>query len=192
MTYEPPQNYPPTPPPDQYSDGTGRRRSVSTPLWKKPVVTGVAGLLIGGAIGAAAVSTKKDDKPNANANAATSSQSAAASSVPFTPEADPTPTPPPELSTSDFSIKLKLKSKECFGDAGCNVSYSVRLTYVGVGAVPDGSYEISYRVTGPSDGAQLGTVSLDNGQVEIPTEIASTDSSSTQLRAKITQVEALN
>lgn len=89
----------------------------------------------------------------------------------------------------DFTIALKVKSLECFGDAGCNVTYEPKLTIVGPQVDEQGSYEITYEVRGGEDGATIDTIDVEAGQYTASEGIAQTARRSSKLTAVITDVE---
>jgi hypothetical protein len=100
------------------------------------------------------------------------------------------PTPPAYTATaSDFTITLKVKARDCFGDAGCNVTYEPQLTIVGAQVDQDGSYSITYEVRGGTDGAQVDTLEVDGGQYTSSEGFAQTARASSKLTAVITDVE---
>lgn len=108
--------------------------------------------------------------------------------------AEAEPGEPKPLTAADFELTLKIRDKECFGSAGCNVVYEVEL---GVDSnvrsklkTDDRSYSITYEVTGPEDGAQIGTLEVSpDGTYSNNQDSASTPRSSTKLKVKITEVE---
>jgi hypothetical protein len=118
----------------------------------------------------------------------------------YTPSAEQTAdgvqetTPPPPVversaTPKDFTITLKIKSKECFGSAGCNVTYEPKLTIVGPDVDENGSYEITYEIRGGEDGADVDTIELEAGQYRTVDGLAQTSSQSAKLTAVITEVE---
>jgi hypothetical protein len=107
------------------------------------------------------------------------------------PPADKANAVPAEgLAKADIKLTIKVVDKECFGDAGCNVGYRVRAAWPTrrLGH----TYEITYKVTGPKDGAQIGTLTvLPDGTYTGGEEFASTARSSTVLKPTVTEVEKL-
>jgi hypothetical protein len=53
---------------------------------------------------------------------------------------------------ADFELKVTVLSKECFGSAGCDLTYRVTPTYTGIGFSADKSVTVTYSVSGSSDG----------------------------------------
>jgi len=85
---------------------------------------------------------------------------------------------------------VKIREKECFGSAGCNVTYQIDPDYVGVEDIGDGTWDITYRVSGPEDGPTINTMDLEDGTFSFDEEeTTSTPSSSTKLKATVTRVE---
>jgi len=48
---------------------------------------------------------------------------------------------------SDFSLSIKVLSSQCFGSAGCNVTYRVKVTYSGEPLDLSQSYEVTLRTS---------------------------------------------
>ncbi len=115
-------------------------------------------------------------------------------------------TQPPTLETSsdtapayvtptkgDFEVTLKVLSKECFGDAGCNLTYRAKLSQsLPTGALdPDITYDLTYVVHGDESGPQTETMYITGDQYEQPSEgLAQTPSSGTRLTVTVTKIEA--
>ena len=85
---------------------------------------------------------------------------------------------------------MKTLQKQCFGSAGCNVTYRVGVDYTGTGALdPAKTYEVTYEVRGVEDGPAVNTLTIEDGQASVDSEeIASTPSSATKLTVKVTGV----
>jgi hypothetical protein len=94
-----------------------------------------------------------------------------------------TPTP------KDIKLRVKTLEKQCFGSAGCNVTYTIELSYDGPPLDPDTTYDVTYEVRGPEDGPAVNTLTLtgDEYQTE-PEELASTRSSGTKLKARVVEI----
>lgn len=81
---------------------------------------------------------------------------------------------------ADFTLTGKVKSQQCFGSAGCNVEVDPELVYVGKGAQPNSSWEITYNVTGDESGVITNTLTVTfdetgaHGSYEVDTIFAST------------------
>lgn len=93
---------------------------------------------------------------------------------------------------ADFKPAIRVKSKECFGSAGCNIEYTIDLTWVGAGPEPDADvdYDITYQVTGGQDGAQIGTITASGAKYDNASGVVRTASTSSKLAVKITRVDA--
>lgn len=91
---------------------------------------------------------------------------------------------------SMYRVRVKITSKECFGEAGCNVEAKLLLTVIDSDAVNQ-PVELTVRITGGSDGASVETIDVDaDGNYSPPEILVQTATSSTVLRAKITEVES--
>jgi hypothetical protein len=108
---------------------------------------------------------------------------------------EPSPEPSPEeavirLAPKDFEIELKTLEKQCFGSAGCNVTFRIDPIYVGSSPLPDtGTIEVIYEVRGGEDSPQINTFTISGGQAEYDAEeFASTTSESAVLTARATEV----
>lgn len=93
------------------------------------------------------------------------------------------------LVQGDVKISLKIKSKQCFGDAGCNlvVRPEVHL-YKDPGK--DQTYEITFKVYGGDSGPVTETVTLTGRNSVSYTDIPlGTTNPGTKITAKVTDVE---
>jgi hypothetical protein len=90
---------------------------------------------------------------------------------------------------SDFELTVKTLSKQCFGSAGCSLTYRIQAGWDGT-YDPDKTYEVVYEVQGDESGPQTNnfTVTGDKYQVE-QEESASTRSAGVKLTARVTSVE---
>lgn len=105
--------------------------------------------------------------------------------MPQDEQATYTPTP------DDFELDVKILERQCFGSAGCNVTYRVELGYGGPTLDPDTTYDITYEVRGVEDGPAINTLTATGDQYEADAEeFAMTSSPSRKLRAVVTDVEA--
>ena len=103
---------------------------------------------------------------------------------------EPAPEPPAVVPVpTDFVLKVIVLSKQCFGSAGCSLTYRIEVTYNGLPVPEDKEYTVTYTVAGAEDGPQVNNFTLRGTQVEYQSEeIASTPSSKTVLTARVTQV----
>lgn len=105
-----------------------------------------------------------------------------ATSAPSAPAYTPVP--------ADFQLEVIELEKNCYGSAGCNVTYMVDPTYVGQPLDPSQSYTVIYSLTG-GDATETGSFTVQGTQYEKPGEdMISTSSSGAVLRATVTRVVA--
>ncbi|MEV5766011.1 hypothetical protein AB0L34_15780 [Micromonospora sp. NPDC052213] len=173
---------------------------------KKPqvrwIIAGVAVLVLllcfGGC--SALLATTSGDEPVADKTATPAApQAHSATSAPTTaaaPTAPATTAPPaPAYGTptkSDFKLKVKILKKQCFGSAGCNITYRIDVTYTGdVDLDPSKTYEVTYQVKGAEDPIiNTFEVSGDSASVQ-QEEMAGTKRSGDKLTAVVTDVSEL-
>jgi hypothetical protein len=92
---------------------------------------------------------------------------------------------------ADFKLTLKQLTKQCFGSAGCNVSYRVLVKYSGPALDPEATYDVLYRVAGGEDGPVDNRLTVNDGQSSVDEEeMVSTSSSKTKLTVTVTDVLA--
>jgi hypothetical protein len=106
-----------------------------------------------------------------------------------TDEATAAPAAPSRPKLSDIKLTAKITDKECFGSAGCNVEFKVRMAYSGPALDHDDTWEITYEVTGVEDGPLIGTFELTGDQYEVNEELVSTTSSKKKIAIAVTDVE---
>jgi hypothetical protein len=110
----------------------------------------------------------------------TTTASATASEAP-TPTG-PAPTP------ADFTIAVIETQKNCYGSAGCNVTYRIDPTFLGVAPDASQSFTVIYELTGGKD-PETGSFEMQGTKYNRPSErMISTDSSGAVLTATVTQV----
>ncbi|MGC4749678.1 hypothetical protein ACLQ28_29080 [Micromonospora sp. DT201] len=91
----------------------------------------------------------------------------------------------------DFKLAVKTLRKQCFGSAGCNITYRIDVTYNGDGLDPSGTYEVTYEVRGAEDPIiNTFEVTGDSASVQ-QEETASTKRSGDKLTAVVTDVSEL-
>jgi hypothetical protein len=154
----------------------------------------VAGALIvvGAVAGALGSGGKKAATPTHSPTISAPSTTAAVIQPPILEPSDTAPayvTP----KKGDFTVTLKVLSKECFGTAGCNITYRAKLSQdLPTGALdPDVTYDLTYVVHGDDSGPQTETMYITGDQYEQPSEgFASTPSSGTKLTVTVTKIEA--
>jgi hypothetical protein len=138
------------------------------------VAAGVAALLIACGSGATNGATNGD-------TVGTGSTAGAHTDV--TPAAAAYHTPVP----ADFTLTVKVLEKQCFGSAGCNITFRIDLS--GGGELdPDKTYELTYEVKGGED-PLINTMTVTGKQYERQDrESIQTSSSSKKLTAVVTSV----
>jgi hypothetical protein len=89
---------------------------------------------------------------------------------------------------ADFRIEVIVLEKECFGSAGCNVTFRIDPKYTGTRDVED--VEVTYEVLGGEDGPKINTFTIDSAGMASfdEEEHLSTPSSNTEITAKVTSV----
>lgn len=171
-------------PPAPAGGGTGKRGLLNN-KWAFLVV----GLLLGAGIGAAGSQQLKDSGTDGSTDA-----TRAASPVvqEETTEVEPSPEVPETitLSPDDFKVGIKILEKQCFGSAGCNVTFRIDPQYLGFEPIPDEAIvEVIYEVRGGEDSPWINNFTITGGQAEFDSEeFTSTSSSSAKLTAEATEV----
>lgn len=86
---------------------------------------------------------------------------------------------------SEFKLAVKTLSKQCFGSAGCNITYQIEPTYSGSTPLPtDKTLTVVYQVLGGQDGPQINNFTVTGQSVRYDkTEFVGTASSSAVLSA---------
>jgi hypothetical protein len=144
------------------------------------IVTAVAALIIGVAIGSAG------DTP-----------------TPATPEVvtidtDAEPAAPPagpdyyEPEADDFELTVKTLSKECFGSAGCLIDFRIELamTRTGVTLDPALTYELTYEVTG-GESEYVNTLTIDGDEYSTDESESISTPSDRDLTVKVLDVSKI-
>ena len=90
---------------------------------------------------------------------------------------------------SDFEVDVRVTEKQCYGDAGCNVTVGLEPKYVGADKEPDGTWEVTYEISGDESGPIIQTFEVTGDEMSF-TDSAdlSTPSSTTEPAADITSV----
>lgn len=91
----------------------------------------------------------------------------------------------------DFKLTAKVLKKECFGSAGCNLTYRVLVAYSGATLDPAVTYEVGYEVRGGEDGPVINTLTVtgDTSSVD-EEESVSTKNNSIKLTVTATDVSS--
>jgi hypothetical protein len=105
----------------------------------------------------------------------------------------PIPTVAPAAVSSihrkDITLTVATTKKECFGSAGCLVTFRIKAAWPPASIAPDGACEVTYSISGLSD-PFIGTVTLSgDGTYETQDENSQTDTASVKLRAAATGLE---
>ncbi|MGH9118215.1 MAG: DUF4190 domain-containing protein [Acidimicrobiales bacterium] len=95
---------------------------------------------------------------------------------------DSEPLPAPD----DITLDVVVLSEQCFGSAGCNVSFELDMMLLS--EVPDANYRVIYEVSGDESGPITGTIDVTGDQYVVFEEFASTASADTELTATVTGV----
>lgn len=155
------------------------------------VLAGLGALIVAGIIAAVASNTDGQKTTGRAVTSPPTSPTAPATSAASTTAEPATSSAYAVPTKSDFRITLKILSKDCFGDAGCNVTYRPQLAQIAGGELdPTTTYDITYEVRGGDDGAQVDTLELTGGQYQSGEGVASTASAGVKLTAVITSVDA--
>lgn len=92
-----------------------------------------------------------------------------------------------KIRAADWKIGIRVREKQCFGSAGCNVTFQIVPRYTGSHDL-GGSWDITYRVVGGEDPI-INTFTVDDGEASYDEEeYASTARESDKLAAKVTGV----
>lgn len=192
----------PQPAPQAQPETTDTANQQNT-VQKKPqvrwIIAGAAVLVLllcfGGC--SALLATSSGEEPSDSKAASAAPQAHPTTSAPTTAAAPTTAsatTAPAFLAydtptKSDFKLKVKVLKKQCFGSAGCNITYRIGVTYTGDGDLdPSKTYEVTYQVKGAEDPIiNTFEVTGDSASVQ-EEEMASTKRSSDKLTAVVTDV----
>jgi len=154
------------------------------------VVALVAGIGIGYA---AAPEDSTDEASGSSPTASPSFSSPSTPSVSSEETFSPSPSAVGTLTKQDVELSLKTTEKQCFGSAGCNVTVQVRASMdqeVVDSLSPDGTWDVTYQITGDESGPIIGTFSIyGNGKYDVNEELLSTRSTNTPIRIRVTDVE---
>jgi len=174
------------------TQGTGHAAVTRKPMnrWLLVGIVGVAGLVAGlgiGSLGGGSARTAQPfvtvtDTPRVIATVTVTGPAAPAAAATQAP-ASGTPKP------ADFKLTIKVLSKQCFGSAGCNVTFRIDPNYTGPTIPDDRAYQVIYAVRGGEDGTQTNSFTMTGMNAQYDSEeILSTKSSRAKLTAKVTEV----
>lgn len=157
-------------------------------------LVGVAGILVLCIVGAVIVGTTQDGaKPKAGttakaADAALPKDPCGGGSCATTPDDTPTTTSTPKA--ADFVLTPQVTDKECFGSAGCNVTFRLKVDYAGTSSLdPDVTWLVVYEITGIDDSPQVGNFTVQGTNVNYDEQSVSTKSSKSKIKLKATSVQ---
>lgn len=156
----------------------------------------IVGIITALVIGYAAGAASPDPSPGGTASATNDSTDSAKTA---NQEKEPVEEPPaeaepaeptyPDPKPGDFTLEVKILDKQCFGSAGCNVTYRIDVAYDGPALNPDVTYELIYEVTGGDDGAMINTIEVTGDDATVDSEeFASIASSDAVLKATVTEI----
>lgn len=163
--------------------GAGQERSIR----RTRIIAGVlVGLMAFGAVGAGGylLGRSQDNSPAVAGSDTVSVSSDSRAAAPTTKAPSRT-----QITAADFRIDTTVLTKKCFGSAGCNVTYTIEPTFLGVTTDLEGrSFKVIYEVTGGED-PEVGNFSLTGTNMRY-TESSriSTPSSDAVLTAQVTSV----
>jgi len=166
---------PPPPPPSSTPPPTRRRRR-----WPW-VVLGVVVLVV---VVAALAGSPDEDEATSSAPTTTAPARTTAAPTTTTTAAAYVPTP------ADFAITVVVLEKSCFGSAGCNVTYTIELAYLGPPLDPADTWQVVYDVTG-GESVQTNTLEVTGTEYRFDEQsLTSTPSEGAELTAAATLVRA--
>ncbi|NHN56003.1 hypothetical protein G9U51_09465 [Calidifontibacter sp. DB0510] len=100
------------------------------------------------------------------------------------------PAAPP--SADDFTIALKILSKQCYGSAGCNVTFRIQPTFRGQPLQDGQTAEVTYEIKGSEDPYSNTFTMTSDGQASVQQEESvSTSGANVKLTATVTDVSVL-
>ena len=182
--YYPIPGAPPTPPPARKPPKRHRGRTIALATLGVIAALAAAGALFGGS-----------DPGKTAAGRAVPVVSPSTTVNPPTVPAQPAASDPGPsyvtVNSHNITVTLKILTKDCFGSAGCNVTYRPQVTQ----SVPAGSFDpsvtwdVTYEVRGGSDGAQTGTLTVTGDSYESSEDLTQTGSQGVKLTAVITDIE---
>lgn len=151
--------------------------------WHGALAGAVALIALGCGSGAADDPDAKKVEQAAGASTAATTEAAADEAAPTTAAAEQ------PLKASDIELTIKITKKQCFGSAGCNVTYHI---VAATAFTPDSDkeYSVTYEVSGVEDGPQINTFTIQGDKYSYDEEeLAETKSKNSKLKAKVTSVE---
>jgi hypothetical protein len=105
------------------------------------------------------------------------------------PEEQPEPEPA-RLKLRDFELEPRIVEQQCFGSAGCSVTFRVELAYNGLEDAITEDHEITYEVTGTED-SLISTLEIHpDGTFTSEEHYVDTASKNSDIKIKATRIEA--
>lgn len=179
----PPGGWEPLPGPPPPSTPKAPRTFTGRQVLAVAVVVGVIAFGIGAVVGNGGGTSS--GTPKAAGSASQSATTATEVEVTTITAASTYDTPEP----SDFELTVKTLSKQCFGSAGCDITYRIQAGWDGT-YDPDKTYEIVYEVRGDESGPQTNNFTITGDEYQVSQEeTASTRSSGVKLTARVVSVE---
>ncbi|MET8146828.1 hypothetical protein ACIBSW_14400 [Actinoplanes sp. NPDC049668] len=100
-------------------------------------------------------------------------------------EAEPVVTP----AASDFKLTPKITGRQCFGSAGCNIKFKVKMAYTGPALSETDTWAVTYEVSGVEDGPMIGTFEVSGERYNADEELTHTSGPKKKLTIKVTDIE---
>lgn len=147
-------------------------------------------LALGAALLAGCGPSTEVGQAKANTSGTVAGQATTQAAVETTPE--PAPPPPPAAGPADFKLSVKILTQQCFGSAGCNLTYRAQID----SGPSAGTYEVSYEVAVPRDenSPYADTLTVTDGKYSEPFEGFASPSrrvkSATAIKVTVTAVES--
>jgi hypothetical protein len=177
----PPGGWGPPPGPPPQATQKAPRTFTGRQVLAVAVVVGVLAFGIGAAVGNGG--GKSSETPKAAGSINQSATTTTEMEVTTTASTYDTPEP------RDFKLTVKTLSKQCFGSAGCNLTYRIDAGWDG-SYDPAKTYEAVYEVQGDESGPQTNNFTITGDHYQVAQEeTASTHSSGVELTARVTSVD---
>lgn len=181
MSYPPPvtPGYVQQPPPGDWTPKPAKSKAV-------PILLGVLGVAVALVVGLLITlsRTVADGAPEAGAGPAAAVDTGATT----TAVTDPGRTGYiPKI--SDFELTAQIVDKDCFGSAGCSVTFRPDLTYVGQPLDSDTTWLVIYEINGVEDAPQVGNIEVTGPNYEGQEEFVDTASTKSKITLKVTSVQ---
>jgi hypothetical protein len=130
------------------------------------------------------ITPSESNSPNTPSNSTPSS----AAQVPSYSYTSTTTTPAVLPTPDEFRIDVVVTKKDCYGSAGCNITFEINPTYTGTKSLKNSSFRVVYNING-GDSPKVGSFTVTNGTAHYDRSGSiSTDSEYAVLTATVTQV----